>query len=77
DLKTIGASVAGGLIAFYQIGYGIAAFGVGPLQAEAGVSLGTIYGGTTVVAVALAVVAPLIARRQPSPFTEKSHEAER
>ena len=29
----IAASVAGGLIAFYQIGYGIAAFGVGPLQA--------------------------------------------
>ncbi|MGH8739127.1 MAG: MFS transporter [Burkholderiales bacterium] len=76
ELKTIGASVAGGLIAFYQVGYGIAAFGVGPLQARAGVSLGAIYGGTTVVAVALAVVAPLIARRQPSLFTENSHEPE-
>jgi NAD(P)-dependent dehydrogenase (short-subunit alcohol dehydrogenase family) len=32
ELKTIAASVAGGLIAFYQIGYGIAAFGVGPLM---------------------------------------------
>ena len=33
------ASVAGGLIAFYQIGYGIAAFGVGPLQRRAGLEL--------------------------------------
>jgi hypothetical protein len=32
ELTTIAASAAGGLIAFYQIGYGIAAFGVGPLQ---------------------------------------------
>jgi Cyanate permease len=36
ELTTITASVAGGLIAFYQIGYGIAAFGVGPLQNRAG-----------------------------------------
>ena len=32
ELTAIAASVAGGLIAFYQMGYGIAAFGVGPLQ---------------------------------------------
>ena len=32
ELTAIAASVAGGLIAFYQIGYGLAAFGVGPLQ---------------------------------------------
>ena len=31
------ASVAGGVIAFYQLGYGIAAFGAGPLQ-DAGVA---------------------------------------
>ena len=30
ELTAISASVAGGLIAFYQMGYGIAAFGVGP-----------------------------------------------
>ena len=39
ELTTITASVAGGLIAFYQIGYGIAAFGVGPLQGLAGLEL--------------------------------------
>jgi fucose permease len=62
ELKTIAASVAGGLIAFYQIGYGIAAFGVGPLQTHGGLSLDAIYGGTTVVAVALAAFALRIAR---------------
>ncbi len=38
ELTAIAASVAGGLIAFYQMGYGIAAFGVGPLQSRAGLS---------------------------------------
>lgn len=62
ELKAIGASVAGGLIACYQIGYGIAAFGVGPLQTHVGLSLNAIYGGTAAVAVALAVFAALVAR---------------
>ena len=63
EFKTIAASVAGGLIASYQIGYGIAAFGVGPLESRLSLSLGAIYGGTTGVALALAVLAVLIARR--------------
>jgi len=62
ELKTLAASVAGGLIASYQIGYGIAAFGVGPLASRWALSLGTIYGWTTGVALALAVLAVLIAR---------------
>ncbi len=62
ELKTIAASVAGGLIAFYQIGYGIAAFGVGPLQTHGGFDLDAIYGGTAVVAVALAVLGLVVAR---------------
>ena len=40
DLTAMAAAMAGGVIAFYQLGYGIAAFGVGPLQ-DAGVSLST------------------------------------
>lgn len=56
QLATITASVAGGLIAFYQIGYGIAAFGVGPLQTWARLDLASIYGGTAVVALALAAL---------------------
>jgi MFS family permease len=31
ELKTFAAGTAGGVIAFYQLGYGIAAFGSGPL----------------------------------------------
>jgi hypothetical protein len=38
DLTAIAAAMAGSVIAFYQLGYGTAAFGVGPLQ-DAGTSL--------------------------------------
>jgi len=54
QLTAISASVAGGLIAFYQLGYGLAAFGVGPLQRWAGADLANIYGGTAVIAFAMA-----------------------
>src|SRR5215813_341160 len=49
ELVTMAAAVAGGIIAAYQLGYGIAAFGVGPLL-DGGVSLSTIYGAGAVVA---------------------------
>jgi MFS family permease len=62
ELTTIAASVAGGLIAFYQIGYGIAAFGVGPLQ-TAGLDLHVIFGGTAVVALALSVLSFVVTRK--------------
>jgi predicted MFS family arabinose efflux permease len=52
ELAGISAAVAGGVIAFYQLGYGIAAFGVGPLL-DGGVSLPTVYGVSAVIAVAL------------------------
>jgi fucose permease len=56
ELTTMSAAVAGGVIAFYQLGYGIAAFGVGPLQ-SGGVSLSAIFGLTAIVAGAMAVLA--------------------
>jgi Major Facilitator Superfamily len=56
DLTVMGALVAGGLIAFYQGGYGIAAFGVGPLEAVTGLGLTAMYGLTALVAVALGAV---------------------
>jgi fucose permease len=62
ELTAIAASVAGGLIAFYQIGYGIAAFGVGPLQ-MAGADLKNIYAGTAVVALALSVLSFVVTRQ--------------
>jgi hypothetical protein len=63
ELTTIAASVAGGLIAFYQIGYGLAAFGVGPLQTWTGSDLSTIYGGTAVVALAMAALSLVVTRK--------------
>jgi predicted MFS family arabinose efflux permease len=63
ELTAIAASVAGGLIAFYQVGYGIAAFGVGPLQTRAGLGLNTIYGGTAVVALVMSLLAFVVTRK--------------
>jgi MFS family permease len=60
ELTTMSASVAGGLIGFYQMGYGIAAFGVGPLQSMAGLNLAGIYRGSILVALMLAALAFLI-----------------
>jgi predicted MFS family arabinose efflux permease len=66
ELVPVAASVAGGVIAFYQLGYGIAAFGAGPLQA-AGVSLPTLFGITGIIAAALGGLAFVVARRRPEP----------
>jgi fucose permease len=56
DMRTIASSVAGGLIAFYQMGYGIAAFGVGPLEDYAGLSLNSLFGFASVAALLLAAL---------------------
>lgn len=58
-LVAMSGAVAGAVIAFYQIGYGIAAFGAGPLQ-DAGIELSTLYGWTAVIAVAMGLLAFLI-----------------
>ena len=66
EVTAIAAAMAGAVIAFYQLGYGVAAFSVGPLQ-HAGLSLSAVFGGTAVIAAILAalsfVVSPL--RRRP------------
>ena len=54
ELVGMAAAVAGGVIAFYQLGYGMAAFGVGPLL-DGGLSLPTIYGISAIVAAAMGV----------------------
>jgi MFS family permease len=66
ELTAISAAVAGGVIAFYQVGYGIAAFGIGPLL-DAGVELTTIFQLAAAVALALAAASFLVAGRRPSP----------
>lgn len=62
ELRAISATVTGGVIACYQVGYGIAAFGVGPLLGT-GIGLPTIYAAAAVVAVAMGVVSFAVARR--------------
>ena len=61
DLVAISAATAGLVIASYQLGYGIAAFGAGPLQ-NAGVALPTIFGLAAVAAGAMGVLSFVIAR---------------
>jgi len=73
ELTAIASSVAGGLIAFYQIGYGIAAFGVGPLQARAGLGLNAIFGGTAAIAVAMAVFSFILVRPEKRTAAEISN----
>jgi MFS family permease len=60
------ATVSGGIIACYQAGYGLAAFGVGPLMA-AGATLPAIFGATAAVAVAMGGLSLLVAHGRPSP----------
>jgi predicted MFS family arabinose efflux permease len=57
ELTSMTASVAGGMIGCYQMGYGVAAFGVGPLQARAKLTLASIYGWAALFAFSLAMLA--------------------
>jgi MFS family permease len=66
ELAAFSAAVAGGVIACYQLGYGIAAFGIGPLLDRA-VGLPTIYGVAAAIALVMAAASFSVARRRPSP----------
>jgi MFS family permease len=61
QLTAISAAVAGGVIAFYQLGYGIAAFGIGPLL-DNGVSLSAVYAVSAVIAAGIAFLSLGITR---------------
>jgi fucose permease len=62
ELTSISTFAAGGLIAAYQVGYGLAAFGVGPLEEGLQLSLGTIFGAAAVVAAVLGVLSFVVVR---------------
>jgi MFS family permease len=68
ELTALSAAIAGGVIAFYQLGYGIAAFGVGPLV-DSGVELSTVYAVAAGVAVVMGLCSFGVAMRRPSPAT--------
>ena len=63
EFPYLSAMIAGGLIAFYQLGYGVAVFGIGPLHDLAGLPLSTIFAAGSMVAAPLAVIAALVIRR--------------
>jgi MFS family permease len=66
ELAGIAAAVAGGVIAFYQLGYGIAAFGVGPLM-DAGYNLPQIYRWASLIAVAMGLLSFAVRRHAGRP----------
>jgi hypothetical protein len=66
ELTGFTTAVAGGVIAAYQVGYGIAAFGVGPIL-SAGTPLSALYGLAAFVALAMGVLSFAVAHRRPSP----------
>jgi fucose permease len=67
EMTAIAASVAGGLIAAYQMGYGIAAFGVGPLQERAGHGLATTFALAALAALAMGALSFAVAGRHGTP----------
>lgn len=77
EFPTRAATISGELIAFYQIGYGVAAFGVGPLHAVGGFAYSTAFGVGGGVALILAGVALLVARHpaqaSPAGVAQKDH----
>jgi len=56
DLPNLAAAVSGGLIAAYQVGYGIAAFGVGLLHDQLGTSFTFLFASAAVIAAAMALL---------------------
>jgi fucose permease len=62
EFPRLSAVMAGELIAFYQLGYGVAAFGIGPLHDQLGLGFATIFAAGSIVAVPLALVAAFVIR---------------
>jgi MFS family permease len=74
QVTAIAAAMAGGVIAFYQLGYGIAAFGVGPLL-DGGVKLSSVYGATAVIAAAMGLLSFVVARSRRAPALAAPHKS--
>jgi len=63
EFPTRAATISGELIAFYQVGYGIAAFGVGPLRELGGVDYSTVFSVGSLVSLLLGGFALRVVRR--------------
>jgi fucose permease len=62
EFPRLSATMAGGMIAFYQLGYGVAAFAIGPLHGLMRLPLSAIFAVGGLFAVPLLVVATQIVR---------------
>jgi predicted MFS family arabinose efflux permease len=69
EMTAFSAAAAGGIIAFYQLGYGVAAFGTGPLL-DGGTELSTVYAVAAVVAVLMGLWSFAVAGREGASATE-------
>ena len=65
--------MSGDLVAFYQAGYGVAAFGVGPLREIAGLPFHTIYSWASVIGVAMFAVSLAVGQLR-RPLYERQHD---
>ena len=63
EFPRLAAAMSGAMVAFYQAGYGVAAFGVGPLRTFTGLSFRTIYSFGSLLAGAILVVSLTVAFR--------------
>jgi fucose permease len=63
EFPRLSSAMAGGLIAFYQLGYGVAAFGTGPLRDLLQLPFSTIFAFGSAITVPLVVVTALIVHR--------------
>src|SRR5262249_35564487 len=63
EFPKLAGAMSGGIVAFYPMGYGVAAVGVGPLRDVAGLSFQTIYSLGSAVAAAMFVIALVVATR--------------
>jgi MFS transporter, FHS family, glucose/mannose:H+ symporter len=70
EFPRFAAAMSGEIVAFYQAGYGVAAFGVGPLREFAAVPFRTIYSSASLLAAAMLVVALVVVRAGPQRSAE-------
>jgi FHS family glucose/mannose:H+ symporter-like MFS transporter len=66
EFPKLAAVMSGGLIAFYQIGYGVAAFGIGSLHDITALPFSLLFSYGSAVAAVMAVLAWFVIGRQPT-----------
>ena len=63
EFPALSSLMSGELIAFYQLGYGMAAFGAGPLRDHGGFLFSTIFSAASAVAILMGILAILVVRQ--------------